>query len=81
MTIPEVIPAEVSGYCDLETGECVTVDPITSDDKTAHRSASSDATHLQKGTSCRALPSSAAPATPARPSSRRPLPAVTRSPH
>jgi hypothetical protein len=46
MTIPEIIPAEVSGYCDLETGECVTVDPVTSADKTAHRSASSDATHL-----------------------------------
>jgi hypothetical protein len=37
MNIPEIIPAEVSGYCDLETGECVTVDPITSDDKTAAR--------------------------------------------
>jgi hypothetical protein len=35
MNIPEIIPAEVSGYCDLETGECVTVDPVTSDDKTA----------------------------------------------
>jgi hypothetical protein len=28
MSIPQIIPAEVSGYCDLETGECVTVDPI-----------------------------------------------------
>jgi hypothetical protein len=29
MNIPEIIEAEVSGYCDLETGECVTVDPVT----------------------------------------------------
>jgi hypothetical protein len=35
MSIPEVIPAEVSGYCDLETGACVTAGPVTSDDKTA----------------------------------------------
>jgi hypothetical protein len=35
MNIPEIIPAEVSGYCDLETGECVTAGPVTSDDKTA----------------------------------------------
>ena len=35
MNIPELIPAEVSGYCDLETGECVRVDPVTSDEKSA----------------------------------------------
>jgi hypothetical protein len=36
MNIPEIISAEVSGYCDLETGECVTVDdPIVSDDEPA----------------------------------------------
>jgi hypothetical protein len=35
MNIPEIIPAEVCGYCDLETGECVTADPVTSDDETA----------------------------------------------
>jgi hypothetical protein len=34
MNIPEIIPAEVAGYCDIETGECVTVDPVT-DDTTA----------------------------------------------
>jgi hypothetical protein len=33
MNIPEIIDAEVSGYCDLETGECITADPITPDDK------------------------------------------------
>lgn len=31
MNIPEIISDEVSGYCDLETGECVTVDPTASD--------------------------------------------------
>jgi hypothetical protein len=35
MNIPEIIPAEVSGYCHLETGECVTVDPVISEEKTA----------------------------------------------
>ena len=38
MNIPEIIPAEVTGYCDLETGECVTLDkslltPLTSGDE------------------------------------------------
>jgi hypothetical protein len=31
MNIPEIIPAEISGYCDLETGECVTVDTVAVD--------------------------------------------------
>jgi hypothetical protein len=31
MSTPEIIPAEVSGYCDLETGECVTAGPVASD--------------------------------------------------
>ena len=26
----EIIPADVSGYCDVETGECITVDAPTS---------------------------------------------------
>jgi hypothetical protein len=34
MNIPEIIPAEVAGYCDVDTGECVTIDPVT-DDTTA----------------------------------------------
>lgn len=34
MTIPDMIPVEVSGYCDLETGECVTAGPVASDGKT-----------------------------------------------
>jgi hypothetical protein len=32
MSIPDIIPVEVSGYCDLETGECVTVGPSASDE-------------------------------------------------
>ena len=35
MNIPEIIPAEIGGYCDLETGECVIVDPVISNGKTA----------------------------------------------
>jgi hypothetical protein len=31
MNIPEIIPAEVAGYCDVDTGECVTIDPVTDD--------------------------------------------------
>jgi hypothetical protein len=38
MSIPEIIPAEVSGYCDLETGECVTVGPADYDGKTESES-------------------------------------------
>jgi hypothetical protein len=34
MSIPDIIPVEVSGYCDLETGECVTAGPVASDGKT-----------------------------------------------
>jgi len=34
MRIPDIIPVEVSGYCDVETGECVTAGPVASDGKT-----------------------------------------------
>jgi hypothetical protein len=26
MNIPEIVPVDADGYCDLETGECVTTD-------------------------------------------------------
>jgi hypothetical protein len=29
VNIPEIIPAEVAGYCDIQTGECVTLDDKT----------------------------------------------------
>ena len=29
MNITEIIPAEISGYCDAETGECVTAETGT----------------------------------------------------
>jgi hypothetical protein len=38
VSTPEIIPAEVSGYCDLETGECVTARPVASDGKTESES-------------------------------------------
>jgi hypothetical protein len=38
MRIPDIIPVEVSGYCDLETGECVTASPVASDGKTEPQS-------------------------------------------
>ena len=31
MKVPEIIPAEISGYCDVETGQCITVEEATSD--------------------------------------------------
>jgi hypothetical protein len=38
MSTPEIIPVEVSGYCDLETGECVTAGPVASDGATESES-------------------------------------------
>jgi len=34
MSIPDIIPVEVCGYCDLGTGECVTAGPVAPDGAT-----------------------------------------------
>jgi hypothetical protein len=34
MNIPQIIPAEPDGYCEPETGQCVTTDPATADGST-----------------------------------------------
>jgi hypothetical protein len=39
MTIPEIMPTELSGFCDVSTGECVVVDTGTA---TAAGSATDD---------------------------------------
>jgi hypothetical protein len=36
MNIPEIIPAESDGYCDLETGECVTRAEPADKERVAH---------------------------------------------
>jgi hypothetical protein len=38
MSTLHIIPVEVSGYCDLETGECVTADPVAADGTTESES-------------------------------------------
>jgi hypothetical protein len=41
MNIPEVMPTELSGYCDVATGECIVTDTDT-DAATAHGPATDD---------------------------------------
>jgi hypothetical protein len=39
MNIPEIMPTELSGFCDVATGECIVVD---ADTDTAHGPANGD---------------------------------------
>jgi hypothetical protein len=41
MSIPEIMPTEVSGFCDVATGECIVVDTET-DAATAGGSSTDD---------------------------------------
>jgi hypothetical protein len=36
VNITEIIPAEISGYCDAETGECITTETGTPTENAAH---------------------------------------------
>jgi hypothetical protein len=41
MNIPEIMPSELSGFCDVATGECIVVDADT-DAASAHGPATED---------------------------------------
>jgi hypothetical protein len=41
VNIPEIMPTELSGFCDVATGDCVVIDTDT-DAATAHGSATDD---------------------------------------
>ena len=46
MNIPEVMPTELSGFCDVATGECIVIQTDT-DTATTHGPATDDASqHL-----------------------------------
>ncbi|WP_211841721.1 hypothetical protein [Rudaeicoccus suwonensis] len=42
INITEIIPAELSGYCDVETGECITTETGTPDGTTTEKDAHAD---------------------------------------
>lgn len=50
MKITEIIPTELSGYCDIETGEC-----ITGETGTPHDTATEDVAHTEDESPTRML--------------------------
>jgi hypothetical protein len=44
MNIPEIMPTELSGFCDVATGECIVID-IDMDIDTAHGLATDNTSH------------------------------------
>jgi len=42
MNITEIIPTEISGYCDVETGECITTETGAGHPSTTENAAQTD---------------------------------------